>query len=235
LSGLVGVTASCGVIDYWAALIIGIVSGWVYIASDALLIKIKIDDAVSAIPVHLANGLWGIFASGLFASPKHLLTAYGKNTHGGLFYVGVGNSLMPAQIIGTVFIIAWTFITMGPFFIGLDYMGWFRVNELEELVGLDATYSGNAVEDDASENEDLRLAAYRQRFEERKQMRENKPVKTMTVDALLNESFFGPAAGMGPPTSAPDDLLLTSSDPMDSKPEQANARSDKLINESCDL
>jgi Ammonium Transporter Family len=228
LSGLVAITAGCGVIDYWAALIIGTLSGAVYIGADALLIYVKIDDAVAAIPVHLANGLWGILSVGLFANPTLLMEAYGKNSHAGLFFSGFGDSLLPAHIVGILFITAWTFVTMGPFFIALDYMGWFRVNELEELVGLDATYNMGAPsgigDDEASDNEDVRLAAYRQRFEERKHLREHKPVKTMTVDALLNESFFGPASTVVPSGGAGLDGVVAEQ-PM---------RKDKL-SESCDL
>jgi Ammonium Transporter Family len=225
---LVAITAGCGVVDYWAALIIGIVSGAVYIGADALLIYVKIDDAVAAIPVHLANGVWGILSVGLFANPTLLMTAYGKNSHAGLFFSGFGDSLLPAHVAGVLFITAWTFVTMGPFFMALDYMGWFRVNELEELVGLDATYNMGAPPgigyDEGSDNDDLRLAAYRQRFEERKHLREHKPVKTMTVGALLNESFFGPASTVVPSGAAGMGGVV---------PEQSMPK-DRL-NESCDL
>eukprot|EP00978_Attheya_sp_CCMP212_P044147 scaffold301986_cov59-Attheya_sp.AAC.1 len=69
LAGLVGITAGCAVVTPWASIIIGIIAGWVYIAFSKFLIKMKIDDAVDAIPVHFANGMWGCIAVGLFAEP----------------------------------------------------------------------------------------------------------------------------------------------------------------------
>jgi hypothetical protein len=63
---------------------------------------------------------------------------------------------------------------MLPFFIALHRLGLLRVNELEELVGLDATYSVPSpahFDEESSNNEALRLAAYKQRFEEEKAKR----------------------------------------------------------------
>ena len=63
---------------------------------------------------------------------------------------------------------------------------------LEELVGLDATYqayagSPNGDDDPSDDNEEVRLAAYRQRFNERKQLRDRQ--KVLAVDDLLNQSW----------------------------------------------
>lgn len=194
LSGLVAVTSGCGVVEPWAAVAIGIVSGWVYIAADAALLKLKLDDAVSAIPVHMANGFWGVVATGLFAAPNLLRQAYLRDSHPGWFYAPTGANLLGAQLVGALFIIAWTLVTMLPFFVVLNFFGMFRVNELEELVGLDASYEGNSptptmFDDDSTANEEIRLAAYRQRFAERKKMREQKEVKTMSVEELMNASW----------------------------------------------
>lgn len=59
LTGLVAVTAGCATVEPWAGFVIGIVAGWVYLASSALILRFKIDDAVDAIPVHLFGGAWG--------------------------------------------------------------------------------------------------------------------------------------------------------------------------------
>lgn len=56
LSGLVAITSGCALVEPWAAIVIGIVSGWIYIYSSALLLRVRIDDAVDAIPVHMFNG-----------------------------------------------------------------------------------------------------------------------------------------------------------------------------------
>merc|ERR1711915_996954 len=101
LSGLVGITAGCSVVAPWAALFIGIISGIVYVGSSNLLVKLKIDDAVDAIPVHFFNGMWGCIAVGLFAEPRHVASAYSSG--GGLFY-GEGFALLGAEVLGILFI-----------------------------------------------------------------------------------------------------------------------------------
>ena len=54
LSGLVAITAGCSVVTHWASILIGLVSGALYLTSSKLLIKWKIDDAVDGIPVHVS-------------------------------------------------------------------------------------------------------------------------------------------------------------------------------------
>lgn len=174
LCGLVAITSGCAVVESWAAVVIGIFAGWVYIFFNYVLIRLKIDDAVAAIQVHLGGGLWGIIATGLLACPRHMLSAYGSDKYPGFFYAPTSQSLLPAHLTGIVFIIGWTFATTFPFFSLLDYFGLFRVNALEELVGLDMTYIHleAPVDEEPEDNEELRLAAYRQRFAERKKLRE---------------------------------------------------------------
>ncbi len=113
LGGLVGITAGCSVVEPWAALVIGLISGIVYVLSSKLLVMLKIDDAVDAIPVHFFNGIWGCIATGLFAAPRHILKAYGTITidemvytrNAGLFYDNA--KLLAMELSGCLFIIAW--------------------------------------------------------------------------------------------------------------------------------
>lgn len=142
LTGLVGVTGACAVVEPWAALLIGIVSGCVYCLGSSLLIKLRIDDSVDGIPVHLFGGTWGCIATGLFAEPLRTRIAFGEDvTSFGWFYhwgMGSGNAnLLLAEICGVLFIIAWTVGTMVPFFYLLDVLGLFRVSAVEEMAGLD--------------------------------------------------------------------------------------------------
>ena len=146
LSGLVSITGGCGVVEPFAAVIIGMVAGVIYLLGSRGLVLLRIDDAVDAIPVHLMSGIWGVFAVGLFASPRHLLKAFGSDSHPGLFYSWRnGDSdavLLGAQGAGLMFIIGWVCTIMIPFFVWLDWKGWFRSDPLEEIVGLDTSYHG---------------------------------------------------------------------------------------------
>ena len=147
LSGLVGITAGCSVCEPWAAFVIGIIAGWVYIFVSSLLVKLKIDDAVDAIPVHFGNGMWGCIATGLFASPGLVANAYGTPNNG-LFYGGANaGKLLGVEIVGILFIIGWVGVIMIPYFMLLNAMGLFRVDALEEEVGLDISHHKGAAYD----------------------------------------------------------------------------------------
>ncbi len=150
LGGLVGITAGCSVVEPWAALLIGLVAGVVYVFSSKLLVKLKIDDAVDAIPVHFFNGIWGCIATGLFAAPRHLAAA-GYGDVPGLFY-GEGK-LLACEIYGVLFIIGWVSLVMIPFFLGLKMLGIFRVDPLEEQVGLDISHHKGAAYDISAPNQ----------------------------------------------------------------------------------
>jgi Amt family ammonium transporter len=155
LGGLVGITAGCSVVTPWAALIIGIIAGWVYYGFSKLLILLKIDDAVDAVPVHFANGMWGVIAVGLFSEESRQNIAYsGSIAHVGWFYNGSDANLLLCQFVCVVWIIGWVSVTMIPFFIALKALGLFRVDPLEEEVGLDISHHRGAAYDFSGPNQD---------------------------------------------------------------------------------
>ena len=68
LAGLVSITAGCAHVNPSEAILIGSVGGIVSGSTIVLLEKFKIDDVVSAIPVHLASGIWGTIAVAIFGN-----------------------------------------------------------------------------------------------------------------------------------------------------------------------
>ena len=125
----------------WAAIIIGFFAGLIYLFSSNALLRVRIDDAVDAFPVHMSNGAFGSIAVGLFGSPSRLELAYGHSKHVGLLYSGDG-TLLGAQFCGVLFVLGWVTVLMFPFFCILNYFGWFRSDLLNEIAGLDASYHG---------------------------------------------------------------------------------------------
>lgn len=124
LAGLVGITAGADGATVFGSIIIGLISGILVVYSVLFYDRIKVDDPVGAISVHLMNGVWGTFAVGLF------------HREVGLFYGG-GPKQLFIQIVGifavAIFsvmanLILWKIIKV---FIGL------RVSEDEEMEGLD--------------------------------------------------------------------------------------------------
>jgi len=166
LSGLVAVTSGCALMKPYAAIVTGLIAGWIYMLSSALLIRYRIDDAVNAIPVHIFNGCWGLIATGLFAAPDLMELTYNFRTpdHPGFFYSfgngGADANLLLCQICAVLWIIGWTFVTMFPFFIWLNYRGWLRADSLEELVGLDVSYHGRSTHGDHGDIKKEYIEAY---------------------------------------------------------------------------
>lgn len=159
LSGLVGITAGCSVCEPWAAFVIGIIAGWIYIFWSSLLVKLKIDDAVDAIPVHFGNGMWGCIAVGLFASPGLVDQAYGTPNYGWFYNWGMGNGtgkLLAVEICGVLWILGWVGFIMIPYFLALNALGLFRVDALEEEVGLDISHHKGAAYDMSGPSEEAK-------------------------------------------------------------------------------
>ena len=124
LGGLVGITAGADQMAAMSATIIGLIAGAIVVFSVLFFDKVKIDDPVGAISVHLVCGVWGTLAVGIF---------------GGL----AGGAQLVSQLIGIVsigiFSFAFAFIV---FSIIKATMG-LRVNEDEEFEGLDVGEHGN--------------------------------------------------------------------------------------------
>jgi len=161
LCGLVSITAGCGIVEPWAGVVIGLVAGLIYTSGSRLLVYMRLDDAVDAIPVHMMSGMWGVLSVGFFAAPRHLIEVYQHADHPGLFYTwrddGSDAKLLGVQAVGLLFIIGWVLFVMLPFFVWLDWKGWFRSDPLEEIVGLDTSYHGGLylhTNDDESVNSD---------------------------------------------------------------------------------
>ncbi len=120
LAGLVSITA--GPLDptLFGALWIGAVGGVIVVFVVPLLDKLKIDDVVGAIPVHLVAGLWGTFAVPFYTADTSFMT----------------------QITGFVAIGAFTFIVSGAVWLILKSTMGIRVSEEDEITGLDMAELG---------------------------------------------------------------------------------------------
>lgn len=170
LAGLVAITAPCDVTDCLGAIIIGAVAGVLVVFGVWLLdYKLRVDDPVGAVAVHMMNGIWGTIAVGLFATTS----APGNDTVVGLFYGG-GFHQLGLQLLGVVTVGAWATICITITFIVIKATVGLRVTEEEEIIGLDATehglssaYAGFALMDisntmtmEVNENTDLGESEY---------------------------------------------------------------------------
>jgi Amt family ammonium transporter len=119
LGGLVGITAGADQMSPEDAILIGAIAGALIVFAVSLVDKIKLDDPVGAIAVHLICGIWGTLAVGLFGA---------KAGFDQFVIQLVGVSCYAVFCIITSFVIIYTLKKT----IGI------RVSEREELEGLDA-------------------------------------------------------------------------------------------------
>lgn len=147
LAGLISITASCGLVEGWAAVIIGAIGGGVYLFSAWLVLNVfKVDDPLEASALHGGCGLWGLIAVGFFASRTPATDLYGHGTDWGVIMGGRG-TLLGAQLISAIVIIGWTLGNCVPFFLLLNRIGWLRVPANVEIDGLDLSHHGGGAYD----------------------------------------------------------------------------------------
>lgn len=130
LAGLVAITAPCAYVTPAYSILIGAIGGVIVVYGTILLEKLKIDDPVGAVPVHLMNGVWGTLAIGIF----------GTEGIGSLITGDSGQFL--AQLIGVLAVGAWTSMTGSLLFFGIKSTVGLRVSREEEIKGLDIEEHG---------------------------------------------------------------------------------------------
>jgi Amt family ammonium transporter len=142
LAGLVAITAGCSTTEPWAAIICGMLGAICIKYSGALLLKLKIDDPLEAAPMHGFCGALGVLWVGFMAKREYVQSVFGID-EAGVFYGG-GGKLLAAQLIGIMTIAAWTMGMLGAFFGTFKKFGLLRVDEEEELLGLDESKHGGS-------------------------------------------------------------------------------------------
>ena len=119
LAGLVGITAGADSMGPWFAALVGAIAGVIVVFSILFFDRIKIDDPVGAISVHGICGIWGTLAVGIF-----------------------GGAELGIQLLGTLSISAFAFVTSFVTFFAIKSIIGLRVSEEEEFEGLDVGEHG---------------------------------------------------------------------------------------------
>ncbi len=117
LAGLVGITAGANVISPGDSVIVGMVAGVLVVGAVIFLDRVRVDDPIGAIPVHLFCGIWGTLAVGIFSSdPNHTFIK---------------------QLIGVSAIGVFSAIGAAIIFFVIKMVLGLRVSAEEEVMGLD--------------------------------------------------------------------------------------------------
>ena len=122
LAGLVAITAGADTVTPMSSWIIGAIAGVLVVFSVFFFDRMRLDDPVGALSVHLVNGVWGTLAVGIFD------------------YTGRFSVL--TQLIGVVAYAIPCFLCAAIIFLAIKKTIGLRVSEKEELRGLDLSEHG---------------------------------------------------------------------------------------------
>ncbi|MEA3332462.1 MAG: hypothetical protein U9Q58_02570 [Pseudomonadota bacterium] len=120
LAGLVGITAGADVVSITSSIIIGLIAGILVVFAVLFFDRLRIDDPVGALSVHLVCGVWGTLAVGIFSTAHSFVSQLT-----GVVVVGLFCSVATAVIFG-----------------GLKLIMGVRVTPEEEQKGLDISEHG---------------------------------------------------------------------------------------------
>ena len=153
LSGLVAITAGCNSMTSVISIFVGIIGAIIAIIVNEVLNNFEIDDVVGAVPVHLAAGIWGTLAVGIFGDLTILDTGLDRF------------SQIKVQLIGILSIGSFTFISSYAALSMVNKFYPLRVSPVQEELGLNiAEHNAVSVEHDLisildkqSESGDLKI------------------------------------------------------------------------------
>ena len=114
LAGLVSITAAPNIAESWWAVIIGAAGGLLCSLATRLMERMKLDDVVGAIPVHLVAGVWGTLAASI-----------------------AGGADFGVQLLGVASVLAFTFVASFIVWKAIDLTVGMRVSRDVEYVGQD--------------------------------------------------------------------------------------------------
>ncbi|OVA14977.1 Ammonium transporter [Macleaya cordata] len=147
ITGLVCITPGAGLVQGWAAIIMGVLSGsipWftmMIIHKRSTLLQ-KVDDTLGVFHTHAVAGLLGGIGTGLFAEPE-LCTLFLPVTNSMGAVYGDGMQLVK-QIVGASFIIGWNVVVTTIICLVIRLVMPLRMSEEQLLIGDDAVHGEEA-------------------------------------------------------------------------------------------
>jgi Amt family ammonium transporter len=130
IAGEVAITPASGFVPPIAAIPIGVISAILVYFTMYYRLKFKIDDSLDVFACHGVAGIWGVLATGIFAS--QVINSAGSD---GLVF---GNfSQLATQLLGVVVVGVYAFVLTLVLAKVIDAMFGLRVRKIEEEIGLD--------------------------------------------------------------------------------------------------
>jgi ammonium transporter, Amt family len=131
VAALVAITPACAFVEPWGAIVIGALAGIVCAFAVTLKYRLKYDDSLDVVGVHLVGGVLGCLALGFLATTS--VNELGKD---GLLYGG-GWSVLGTQAIGAGAVLAYSFAVTVVLALILKFTVRLRVSTDDEISGID--------------------------------------------------------------------------------------------------
>ncbi|PIK57678.1 hypothetical protein BSL78_05410 [Apostichopus japonicus] len=132
LAGMVAICAGCDSVMAWGAVLTGMIAGIVYQLTSILVERLRVDDPLDAVAVHLSGGTIGVLTAPFLVYPDGVVF----NWDGPAFL------LLGWNVIGGIAIFVWTAALSTVLFGGLQLAGLLRVSAEIEIKGLDIPKHG---------------------------------------------------------------------------------------------
>ncbi|KAL9675321.1 hypothetical protein QQ045_003523 [Rhodiola kirilowii] len=149
ITGLVCITPAAGLVQGWAAMLMGMVSGsipWytMTVLSKKLTLLQKVDDTLGILHTHAIAGVLGGALTGLFAHPTlcgMFLTVPNSN---GAFYGSNGGIQFLKQLVGAAFVISWNVVVTSLILLLIRFFVPLRMLDEELKLGDQAVHGEEA-------------------------------------------------------------------------------------------
>lgn len=133
LAGLVCSTSACSVTEPALGIVVGSVGGLITMLVSKLMIKLKIDDVVDAVAVHLGCGIWSALAAPFFAGSRK-----GESSVCGIFTgCDTGWKLLGSNLLLTLLTMLYVFVVIAPICVLLTKFKILRIRVETEKAGVD--------------------------------------------------------------------------------------------------
>lgn len=149
ITGLVCITPAAGLVQGWAALVMGVVSGsvpWYTMMSlnkKSRLLQ-QVDDALGVLHTHAVSGILGGALTGLFAHPDLSNMFLPVTNSKGAIYGGPGGVQFLKQLAGAGFVIGWNVVVTSIILLIIRVFIPLRMPEEQLLIGDDAVHGEEA-------------------------------------------------------------------------------------------
>ncbi|KAL5740343.1 hypothetical protein ACOSP7_029226 [Xanthoceras sorbifolium] len=149
VTGLACITPGAGLVQSWAAIVMGILSGSIPWVSMMILHKKssllqKVDDTLAVFHTHAVAGLLGGILTGLLAEPTLCRLILPVPNTRGAFYGGNGGVQLLKQLVGATFVIGWNIVITTIILLAIRLFIPLRMPEEELVIGDDAVHGEEA-------------------------------------------------------------------------------------------